>query len=135
MSENKTQPTDQSVEEFINSIENEKKRKDSQQIVDMMREATREAPVMWGSSIVGFGRYHYKYDSGREGDSPKMGFSPRKQSLTLYVLPGELDATYQALLGKLGKHSTGKTCLYIKKLDDVDLGVLKEIILKAAGRD
>lgn len=132
MSENKTRPTDQSVDAFIDAIEDERKRRDSRIIIDMMRAASGEAPVMWGSSIVGFGSYHYKYDSGREGDSPRIGFSPRKQNLTLYVLPGEPDETYQALLGRLGKHTTGKVCLYIKKLDDVDLEVLKEVIEKAA---
>jgi hypothetical protein len=135
MADNKTKATEASVDEFINAIENEKKRKDSQIIIDMMREAMGEKPVMWGGSIVGFGSYHYKYESGREGDSPKMGFSPRKQNLTLYVLPYDLEGTgYQALLDKLGKHTMGKVCLYIKKLADVDQSVLKELIQKTAER-
>lgn len=128
MAENKTRPTDQSVDEFIDGIEDERKRRDSRTIIDMMRAATGEEPVMWGSSIVGFGSYHYRYDSGREGDSPRMGFSPRKQNLTLYVLPYEQDDVYQTLLGRLGKHTTGKVCLYIRKLDDVNMDVLRELI-------
>lgn len=131
-SENKTKQTEASVDTFISSIEDERKRKDSQTILEMMREASGEEPKMWGSSMVGFGSYHYKYESGREGDAMRLGFSPRKQNLTLYVLPGELDQDWQALLDKLGKHTTGKACLYIKKLDDVDMGVLKEVIGKAA---
>src|SRR5688500_15381862 len=134
MAENKTQATDQSVDAFINSIEDEKKRKDSQQVVDMMREAMAVPPQMWGESIVGFGNRHYKYETGREGDTFIMGFAPRKQYLTLYVLPYELDEGTADLLGKLGKHKTGKSCLYIKKLDDVDLGVLKELIERSAAQ-
>src|SRR5687767_2415660 len=134
MAENKTKATDQSVEAFINAIEDEKRRQDCQTILTMMRQATGEEPKMWGTSIVGFGSYHYKYESGREGDEPRIGFSPRKQSLTLYVLPGQLDDGWQTLLGKLGKHTTGKVCLYIKKLADVDQAVLGEIIQRAAAQ-
>jgi hypothetical protein len=134
MADNRTKPTDQTVESFINTIEDERKRRDSQTIITMMCEATGEKPCMWGSSIVGFGSYHYKYESGREGDAPRIGFSPRKQNLTLYLLQGELDERRQTLLTKLGKHTTGKGCLYIKKLDDVDLDVLKQIIQTSAGQ-
>ena len=91
-----------------------------------MKTITGEEPKMWGSSIIGFGAYHYKYDSGREGDMPKVGFSPRKQSLTLYIMNG-FDR-YEELMEKLGKHKTGKSCLYVNKLADIDEGVLKELI-------
>lgn len=133
MADNKTKATDQSVETFISGIEDEKKRADSQALIDLMREATGEEPKMWGSSIVGFGSYHYKYDSGREGDNMKVGFSPRKQALTLYGLDITADEG-QALLGKLGKCTTGKGCVYIKKLSDVDADVLKTMIKRAAAQ-
>ncbi len=124
--ENKTQVNDASVTDFIESIEDEQKRNDSLEIIRMMQQVTKEQPKMWGSSIVGFGSYHYKYESGREGDSPRIGFSPRKQNMTLYLTQGI--ENNQDLLKNLGKHSTGKGCLYIKKLSDVDKDVLKELI-------
>ena len=122
----KTKPNDASAEAFLNSVEDEKKRQDSFAILEMMQEVTGMEPQMWGSSIVGFGSYHYKYASGREGDWFQVGFSPRKQNLTLYIMSG-FDA-YDDLLSKLGKHKTGKSCLYIKRLEDVDLDTLRELV-------
>ena len=126
MAENKTKPTDASVEEFLNAVPDERKRADSFRLVEIMREITGEEPVMWGDSIVGFGSYHYKYASGREGDAPLIGFSPRKASLTIYITPG-FDR-YGDLLGRLGKFTTSKVCLYVKRLSDVDEAVLRELI-------
>lgn len=123
---NKTSPTDQGVEDSLNSIEHEKRREDSFTVLELMREVTGMEPVMWGDSIVGFGKYHYKYASGREGDMPLVGFSPRKQSLTLYIMAG-FDQ-YDMLMSKLGKYTTGKACLYIKKIEDVDLDALRELV-------
>ena len=126
MAENKTTPNDQDVEQFLNSVDDERKRKDSFTILELMKQVTGIEPRMWGSSIVGFGSYHYKYESGREGDMILAGFSPRKQNLTLYNM-GNFER-YDDLLKKLGKHTTGKGCLYIKRLDDVDLPTLKSLI-------
>jgi Domain of unknown function (DU1801) len=126
MAEIKTKPNDQNVEQFLNAIEDERKRKDSFTILKLMQDATGLQPRMWGSSIVGFGSYHYKYASGREGDSALAGFSPRKQNLTIYIM-GRFDSN-DDLLKKLGKHSLGKGCLYIKRLDDIDLPTLKRLI-------
>ena len=126
MAEMKTVQTEASVEDFLNLIENSQKREDCFEIVKMMKQVTKKEPKMWGPSIIGFGSYHYKYESGREGDSPQIGFSPRKQNITLYLLLG---ADHEnPLLQKLGKHSTGKGCLYIKRLVDVDKKVLLELI-------
>ena len=127
MAGNKTIPTKASVEAFINTVEDPVKREDSQRLVEIMKEITGEKPVMWGHSIIGFGSYHYKYESGREGDMIITGFSPRKQNLSLYVGAGS--AKIKPLLKNLGKHTTGKSCLYIKRLSDIDLEVLKTIIL------
>lgn len=126
MSDLKTKPTGASVDKFIDSVEDEQKREDSRKILALMKEVTGEEPRMWGDSIVGFGSYHYKYASGREGDWPLTGFSPRKQSLTIYIMPG-FDR-YKDILKKLGKHSTSVSCLYIKKLDDIDMDILKELV-------
>lgn len=126
MAELKTKQNEQSVEAFLNKVEDEKKRKDSFAILELMKDVTGMEPKMWGESIVGFGNYHYKYASGREGDYLLVGFSPRKQNLTLYVLSGA--EGQDALLQKLGKYTTGKSCLYIKKLTDVDQGILAELI-------
>ncbi len=126
MAELKTKLNDASVLDFLNGVEDEQKRQDSFKILEIMQEVTGEEPKMWGSSIIGFGSYHYKYASGREGDWFQTGFSPRKQSLTLYIMSGF--EQYEELLGKLGKHSTGKSCLYVKKNADVDLDVLRELI-------
>ena len=130
MAEIKTQPTDQSVEAFLNTVDNEKKREDSFAILKLMQEVTGAEPRMWGTSIVGFGDYHYKYESGREGDWFVAGFSPRKQNLTLYIMAG-FD-NYDQLLSRLGKYKTGKSCLYIDKLDDVDMDTLKELVAQSA---
>jgi len=129
MSEPKTRPTDESVEDFLNTAEHPQKKKDSFELLKIMKEITKEEPTMWGSSIVGFGSIHYKYASGRELDWPITGFSPRKRSLTVYIMPGFDD--FGDLLEKLGKHKVGKSCLYINKLADVDTAVLKEIIKKS----
>ncbi|MCY4130130.1 MAG: DUF1801 domain-containing protein [Gammaproteobacteria bacterium] len=127
--QNKTIPTDQNVKQFIDSVDNEVKRNDSIALLNMMTEITDRPPVMWGSSLIGFGTYHYKYASGREGDFFLTGFSPRKQALTIYIMPGFSE--YDEILGKLGKYKTGKSCLYVKKLDDVDHELLKELISKS----
>jgi hypothetical protein len=126
MAELKTQPTDESVTAFLESIDNDRKRKDSFALMNLMREVTGEEPQMWGSSIVGYGRYRYKYASGRKGEWFLVGFSPRVQSLTLYIMSG-FDA-YDELLSKLGKYKTGKSCLYVNKLEDVDQEVLTQLI-------
>jgi hypothetical protein len=129
MSDLKTKPTNASVDEFLNAVEHPQRREDGFELLRMMKEITKEEPTMWGPSIVGFGSYHYKYESGREGEMPITGFSPRKKSLTVYIMSGF--EKYQHLLEKLGKHKTGKSCLYINKLEDVDWVVLKEIIRKS----
>ena len=129
MAELKTKLTDASVEDFLNTVENEQKRKDCFEILKIMKQVTKETPKMWGTSIVGFGRYHYKGASGREGDWMLTGFSPRKQNLTLYLMGG-FDA-HKDLLKKLGKYKTSVGCLYIKKLDDVDKKVLKELVTES----
>jgi hypothetical protein len=130
MTELKTQKNDASVEEFIDSVDNEKKRQDSYAILELMKDVTGEEPAMWGTSIVGFGSYHYKYASGREGDWFLVGFSPRKQNLTLYIMSGFDE--YESLLEDLGKYKTGKSCLHINKLEDVDLSTLRELVEKSA---
>ena len=129
MAELKTKMNDASVDAFLNTVVDERKRQDCFTLVDLMTEATGAQPRMWGDSIVGFGEYHYKYASGREGNWFLAGFAPRKQNLTLYIMSG-FDQ-YDELLGKLGKHSTGKSCLYIKRLDDVDLDVLRELVRRS----
>ncbi|MHA2209901.1 MAG: DUF1801 domain-containing protein [Candidatus Thorarchaeota archaeon] len=129
MSENKTKPTDASVEDFLEAVEHPQRREDGLALLEIMKEITEEEPTMWGPSIVGFGSYHYKYESGREGDMPITGFSPRKSSLTVYIMSGFEE--YTDLLDKLGKHKIGKSCLYINKLADVDKGVLTAIIKKS----
>lgn len=123
----KTKPTKKSVGAFIKSQPNAQVRDDCKVIAKLMSEATGEKPQMWGSSMVGFGTYHYKYASGREGDWPIIGFSPRKQNLTLYLMMYGFDQ-HTELLNKLGKHSLGKGCLYIKRLSDIDLPTLKRLI-------
>ncbi len=126
MAANKTKPTKASVTEFINSIEDSDKRADARKVAAMMRKATGKRAKMWGPSIVGYGTYHYKYDSGREGDFMITGFSPRKQALTVYILAGF--GRYDALMKKLGKYKTGKSCLYVKRLSDIDEEVLERLI-------
>jgi len=126
MAELKTKRNKGDVKVFLNSVPDEKKRQDSFKVLELMTEVTGMQPEMWGDSIIGFGSYHYKYASGREGDWMLTGFSPRKQNLTLYIMPGF--EKYDQLLSKLGKHSIGKSCLYVKKLEDVDTDVLKELV-------
>ncbi len=126
MAENKTKATKLSVTGFINSIDDMQKRADARKVAAMMRKATGKRAKMWGSSIVGYGTYHYKYESGREGDFMVTGFSPRKQALTVYVMPGF--SHFDKLMAKLGKYKTGKSCLYIKRLSDVDEKVLERLI-------
>ena len=126
MAELKTNETKLSVTKFIGKVENDQKRQDSQAILKLMKQVTKEEPKMWGGSMVGFGHFHYKSDSGREGDWFLTGFSPRKQNLTIYITPG-FDK-YESLMTQLGKHKTSKGCLYIKKLEDVDMKVLKQLI-------
>jgi hypothetical protein len=126
MAELKTKPTGKSPEDFLNSVEDEKKRTDSFAILKLMKEVTGAEPRMWGPSIIGFGDYHYKYKSGREADWFLAGFSPRKQNLTLYIMPGF--KRYEELMKKLGNYKTGKSCLYINNLEDVDITTLKELV-------
>lgn len=126
MAELKTQKNDASVEAFLNGVENQKRREDAFVILDLMKKITRSEPNMWGSSIIGFGSYHYKYASGREGDWFSVGFSPRKQSMSLYIMSGF--KRYDEILSKLGKYKTGKSCLYINKLEDIDMNVLEQLI-------
>src|SRR5687767_2938923 len=133
MAELKTKQTDESVEEYLKGITDPVKRQDCLTVLKLMTDITGEKPKMWGPSIVGFGIYHYKYASGQEGDWPIVGFSPRKQNLTLYVLDGSADEN--ELLRGLGKHSTGKSCLYIKRLDDVDVPTLKKLIKQSYKRN
>lgn len=128
-SENQTRPTSQPVEEFLATVENEERRRDSEVLCRLMAEITGQPPTMWGPAIIGFGQYHYKYESGREGDAPAAAFSPRKQSLTVYIGGGF--HKYEKELGKLGPHTTSQVCLYIRHLKDIDLSVLREIIKKS----
>jgi hypothetical protein len=126
MGDNKTKPTEISVAAFVDALPDLARREDAKALVKLMRRATGEKPKMWGPSIVGFGSYHYTYESGREGDMPLVGLSPRKAATVLYGLRGSGES--EALLAKLGKYTTGKGCLYIKKLADVDRAVLEELV-------
>ena len=126
MAEMKTKPTGEDVVQFLNAIVDEKKRQDSFTLIEIMREVTQEEPKLWASSMVGFGAHHYKYESGREGDTFLIGFAPRKGELTLYGLRAAEDA--EQLLEKLGKFKTGKGCLYIKRIEDIDLATLRQLI-------
>jgi len=125
MSENKTIATTASVQVFLDAVENDTHRNDSYKLLELMQKITGCPPLLWGNSLIGFGSYHYKYDSGREGDMLISGFSPRKQNLALYNT-GFI--RYPKLMERLGKHKTGKSCLYINKLSDVDMNVLSELI-------
>ena len=125
----KTVPTAADVDAFIDAVEDPRKREDSRAIAAMMAEVTGAPARMWGASIVGFGSYHYRYASGREGDFMETGFSPRKRALTLYIMAGFSE--YGELLAKLGKHTTGRSCLYIKRLSDVDQDVLREMVAQS----
>jgi Domain of unknown function (DU1801) len=126
MAELKTKVNKASVDKFLKGIKDEQSRDDCYKILEVMKKATKAEPKMWGTSIVGFGDYHYKYASGREGDWFLVGFSPRKQNLTLYLMGGL--GAHDELLSNLGKYTTGKGCLYIKKLEDVDMKVLKKLV-------
>lgn len=129
MAENKTHATDASVDAFLAAVEPEQRRADGRILLDMMTRITGEPPVMWGPSIIGFGTEHYRYESGREGDMPRIAFSPRKAQLVLYLATSLPER--ESLLAKLGKHSTGKACLYITRLTDVDMVVLEELIARS----
>ena len=129
MADNKTKPTKLSVAAFIDVLTDPARRADAKALVKLMQSAAGEKPKMWGPSIIGFGSYHYKYESGREGDMPLIGFSPRKAANVLYGMTGSSDS--KALLAKLGKYTTGKGCVYIKKLADVDRQVLEAMAFKA----
>ena len=122
-----THQTDASAEMFLAQVPDDRRREDARRLCAMMREITGEPPVMWGSSIVGFGTYHYRYASGHEGDSALAGFSPRRQHLVIYLV-GEFADRHHAALARLGPHKTGKGCLYIRRLADVDPGALRELI-------
>ena len=126
MAGNKTIATENSVADFIAGLDDAGRRKDSMALIALMRRATRHRPKMWGGSMIGFGSYHYRYASGREGDFFLTGFAPRKSALTLYIMPGL--ERYGDLLERLGPHRTGKSCLYLKNLDSVDHGVLEELV-------
>ncbi|MFZ1731103.1 MAG: DUF1801 domain-containing protein [Bacteroidota bacterium] len=126
MAELKTKANEGDVEKFLSGVENEKRREDSFALLTLMKKITKEEPKMWGPTIVGFGQYRYKYASGREGDWMLTGFSPRKTALTVYIMAGF--ERYEELMAKLGKYKTGSSCLYINKLEDVDLKVLTELI-------
>lgn len=124
--QNKTVAIDASVENFLHAVEPEKKRTDSQALDALFRRVTDWSPVMWGKSLIGYGSYHYRYESGREGDFLATGFAPRKANLSIHIMPGYQD--YSAILSRLGKHKIGKSCLYLNKLADVDVDVLEELI-------
>jgi hypothetical protein len=126
MAELKTKLTQASVDDFLNAIQDTQVRQDCWAIVDIMQEATQSKPQMWGTSVVGFGSYHYKYASGREADWMLTGFAPRKQNITLYIMAGF--EQYDEMLAQLGKHACGKSCLYIKRLSDVDVPTLKQLV-------
>ena len=125
----KTKKNALSVSKFLNAIADDQKRKDCKAVTKLMRNITGEEPKMWGAAMVGFGSYHYKYASGREGDYFVSGFSPRKQALTIYIMSGF--RSHASLLKKLGKHKTAKSCLYIKKLEDIDMRVLEQLITRS----
>ena len=126
MSQNKTQATEAAVSDFIATVDHPTRRADAEALDALFRKVTGWQPQMWGPSIVGYGSYHYVYDSGREGDFLATGFSPRKANLSVYIMPGYAD--FSGILARLGKHKIGKSCLYINKLADIDLDVLEELI-------
>jgi hypothetical protein len=130
MAENKTKETDANVEKYLAAIRDEARQNDCAALAKLMAKATRLPPKMWGTSIVGFGSYHYKYESGREGDMCLVGFSSRKSDITVYGLKAAPNC--EALLEKLGKHKTGKGCLYIRNLSDIDIGILEKLVKEAA---
>lgn len=127
----KTKETDISVIEFIESLDNEKKKTDAYKLLDIFTQVSGHNAKMWGTSIIGFGSYHYKYATGHEGDAPLVGFSPRKAKISLYLAVE--DTLREEMLKKLGKHTSGKACVYINKLDDIDVNVLESLILRSIG--
>lgn len=129
MAELKTKPTAASVSAFLDGVDDEERRRDARELLALMKEVTGKRAKMWGTSIVGFGTYHYVYASGRQGDWPVTGFSPRKRDLTVYIMPGF--SRYSSLMKKLGKYKTGKSCLYLKRLDDVDRKALRRLIARS----
>lgn len=129
MPANKTVPTNADVRAFIDSVDHEQRRRDAHALLEIMRDETGLEPVMWGPTIIGFGSYHYKYESGHEGDFPLVGFSPRKANLVVYIMAGF--SRYNELLERLGKHKTGKSCLYLNRLEQVNEAVLREMISKS----
>jgi len=129
MAKLKTKQTEASVAEFLEGVDDPRKREDAREVMALMKDVTRKRPKMWGTSIVGFGSYHYRYQSGQEGDWPVTGFSPRKQYLTVYIMPGF--TRYASLMKKLGKYKTGKSCLYLKNLDNVDRKVLHRLVARS----
>lgn len=126
MADLKTKPNEEDVEAFLNALEDERKKADCFQVLKLMQEITGEPPKIWGGNMIGFGTYHYKYDSGREGDWFLTGFAPRKANLTLYIMSGF--SRYEELMKQLGKHKTGKSCLYVKSINDLDEAVLRQLI-------
>ena len=132
MAKNKTIPNNNDVAIFLNNIIDEQKRKDAFELLNIMKEITNEEPKMWGTSIVGFGEYHYRYESGREGDMFLSGFSPRKQNITIYIVSGL--ERYDAILQRIGRHKIGKSCFYVKKLNDIDNKLLAEMIIDSVSR-
>lgn len=129
MAELKTKPTGASVTTFIKAVDDPRKRADAREVMALMRDVTGKRPRMWGASIVGYGSYHYRYKSGQEGDWPVTGFSPRKQYLTVYIMPGF--SRYTVLMKKLGKYKTSKSCLYLRRLDDVDRSILRRLVARS----
>ncbi len=126
---NKTKPSSLTVTQYIKGLKNPQQQQDAKELVKIIKRATKEKPVMWGKSIVGFGKYHYKYDSGREGDFMRSAFSVRKSNITVYVMPGV--KKYESQLKKIGKHKTGVSCLYIRNLETIDKKILEDIVTKA----
>ncbi|HPE47335.1 MAG TPA: DUF1801 domain-containing protein [Hyphomonas sp.] len=126
--DNRTKPTEVAPEAFIAAVENKQRRADAEVLLDWFRNVTGLVPRMWGPSLIGYGRYHYTYDTGREGEMFLTGFSPRKANLVIYVMPGYKFETMKEKLARLGKHRLGKSCLYINKLSDIDMDVLREIV-------
>ena len=129
MADNKTRPTKVRVSDFLDSVEDPRRRADARKVAAMMRRVTGKRATMWGPSIVGYGKYHYKYDSGRDGDFMLTGFSPRKQNLAVYIMPGF--KPFDSLIKNLGKYKTGKSCLYITRLENVDEKVLEKLIAES----
>lgn len=132
MAEPKTKPTKQSVAAFLKTVTDSQKREDAAAVIKMMQDATKYDPVMWGTSIIGFGSYRYTYANGREGDWPIVGLSPRKQNLTIYIMEGFTE--HEDLLAKIGKHTTGSSCLYVKRLADLDIPTLKKLISRSVAK-